>query len=404
MTFTEKHTPARGNHELHTPQKHYPMKKTIFSMLAAGTMLLASCSQDPVTRLTESGLDPSNFKTDSTALFVLTNKNGMEVCITNYGGRIASITVPDRNGIMRDVVLGFDNVASYLPENNKTDFGAVIGRYANRIDHGRFALGDSVYQLTTNNGVHSLHGGTTGWQYRTFKARQVDEKTLELTLTSPDGDNGYPGTVNAKAVYTLTDDNAIDIQTSATTDRPTVVNMTNHAYFNLNADAAIPVTNNILYVNADRYTPVDSTFMTSGEIASVAGTPFDFNKPTEIGLRINDDNEQLHNGNGYDHNWVLNGGCDINRLAASVVSPVTGIKLEVYTDKPGLQVYTGNFLDGTVKGKKGTVYRQRTAICLEPQVFPDSPNKKGLGGWYDPTVTPEKPYSHHFIYKFSVEK
>ena len=380
------------------------MKKSLFFTLAASAMLLASCSKEPVAQLTKSGLNPADFKTDSTALYVLTNKNGMEVCITNYGGRIVSIMVPDKSDSLRDVVLGFDNVASYLPENNKTDFGASIGRYANRIDHGRFTLGDSTYQLTINNGVHSLHGGTTGWQYRTYKANQTSDNSLELTLTSPDGDNGYPGTVEAKVVYTLTDDNAIDIKTSATTDKPTVVNMTNHAYFNLNADATIPITNNILYVNADEYTPVDSTFMTSGEIAPVANTPFDFNTPTEIGARINEDNEQLHNGNGYDHNWVLKGGCDIQRLAASVESPITGIKLEVYTDKPGLQVYVGNFLDGTVTGKKGIAYQQRTAICLEPQVYPDSPNKKDLKGWYAPTITPDKPYSHHFIYKFSVAK
>ena len=380
------------------------MKNFILSALALGAMLFASCSQQPATELTKSGLDPADFKTDSTALYVLTNKNGMEVCITNYGGRIVSIMVPDKTDTLRDVGLGFDNVKSYLPENNKTDFGASIGRYANRIDHGKFTLGDSTYQLTINNGVHSLHGGTTGWQYRTYKANQIDDKTLELTLVSPDGDNGYPGTVTAKVVYTLTDDNAIDIQASATTDKPTVINMTNHAYFNLNGDPNIPITNNILYVNAKEYTPVDSTFMTSGEIAPVANTPLDFNTPTAIGARINQGDIQLHNANGYDHNWVLTGGADIKRLAASVVSPITGIKLEVYTDKPGLQVYTGNFLDGTVTGKKGIAYQQRTAICLEPQVYPDSPNKKDLPGWYDPTVTPQKPYSHHFIYKFSVEK
>ena len=205
------------------------MKKSLFFTLAASAMLLASCSKEPVAQLTKSGLNPADFKTDSTALYVLTNKNGMEVCITNYGGRIVSIMVPDKSDSLRDVVLGFDNVASYLPEDNKTDFGASIGRYANRIDHGRFTLGDSTYQLTINNGVHSLHGGTTGWQYRTYKANQTSDNSLELTLTSPDGDNGYPGTVEAKVVYTLTDDNAIDIKTSATTDKPTVVNMTNHA-------------------------------------------------------------------------------------------------------------------------------------------------------------------------------
>lgn len=379
------------------------MKKTIYSIFAAALLITASCCNDNPAQTTKSGLDPSKFKTDSTALYTLTNENGMEVCITNYGGRIVSLMVPDKDGTMRDVVLGFDNVADYLPQNNKTDFGAIIGRYANRIDHGRFTLGDSTYQLTINNDPHSLHGGVTGWQYRTFEADQPDNKTLVLTLTSPNGDNGYPGTVKAKVIYTLTDDNAIDIQTSATTDKPTIVNMTNHAYFNLNADNS-PIVDNLLFVAADQYTPIDSTFMTTGEIAPVADTPFDFNNPTAIGQRIEEQDTQLINGHGYDHNWVLRGGADINRLAATVVSPKTGIKLEVYTDKPGLQVYVGNFLDGTVKGKGGVACERRTAICLEPQVYPDSPNKKDLPGWYDPTVTPEKPYAHHLVYKFSIEK
>ena len=379
------------------------MKKTIYSIFAAALLTTASCCNDNPAQTTKSGLAPSKFKTDSTALYTLTNENGMEVCITNYGGRIVSLMVPDRDGTMRDVVLGFDNVADYLPQNNKTDFGAIIGRYANRIDHGRFTLGDSTYQLTINNDPHSLHGGVTGWQYRTFEADQPDNKTLVLTLTSPNGDNGYPGTVKAKVIYTLTDDNAIDIQTSATTDKPTIVNMTNHAYFNLNADNS-PIVDNLLFVAADQYTPIDSTFMTTGEIAPVADTPFDFNNPTAIGQRIEEQDTQLINGHGYDHNWVLRGGADINRLAATVVSPKTGIKLEVYTDKPGLQVYVGNFLDGSVKGKGGVACERGTAICLEPQVYPDSPNKKDLPGWYDPTVTPEKPYAHHLVYKFSKEK
>lgn len=376
--------------------------------MAAATMLFASCGQESATT-TLSGLDPAKFQTDSTALYVLRNKNDMEVCITNFGGRIVSIMVPDRNGRPTDVALGFDNIADYLPQNHLTDFGASIGRYANRIDHGRFTLCDSTYQLTINNSPHSLHGGTTGWQYRAFKANPIDDHTLELTLLSPDGDNGYPGNVEAKVVYALTDDNAIDIQASATTDRPTIVNMTNHTYFNLNGCTAqgqsspLPITNHLLYICADKYTPVDSTFMTTGEIAPVSGTPFDFNTPTAIGARISDDNRQLRNGNGYDHNWVITNGPDISRPAARATSPVTGITVEAYTDQPGIQVYVGNFLDGTVTGKHRAVYTQRTALCLEPQVYPDSPNKKDLPGWYDPTVTPEKPYSHHIIYKFSTE-
>lgn len=388
------------------------MKNLILSAFALGAMLFASCSQEQTSSLTKSGLDPANFKTDSTALYVLTNKNGMEVCITNYGGRIVSIMVPNKQDSLVDVVLGFDNVQSYFPENNQSDLGASIGRYANRIAEGKITIADSTYQLTLNNGeqdgkfLHHLHGGTTGWQYRTYTANQVDDKTLELTLTSPAGDNGYPGTVTAKVVYTLTDDNAIDIQTSATTDAETVVNMTNHAYFNLSGDGNNTITDNILYVNAKEYTPVDEWFITTGEIAPVEGTPFDFNTPTAIGERIEADNEQIKFGHGYDHNWVLNAAGDINTIAASVVSPISGVKLEVYTDKPGLQIYVGNFMDGSWTGKRGITYQHRTACCLEPQVYPDSPNKKELKGWEkcDPTVTPEKPYAHHFIYKFGVEK
>lgn len=382
------------------------MKKLVFSALAIIAMLCVSCSKEPATELTKSGLDPAAFKTDSTALYVLTNKNGMEVCITNYGGRIVSVMVPNKRDSLVDVVLGFDSIQKYFPQNNQSDLGASIGRYANRIDQGKITIGDSTCQLTINNGIHHLHGGTTGWQYQVYTANQIDDHTLELALTSPNGDNGYPGTVEAKVVYTLTDDNAIDIQTTATTDAPTYVNMTNHAYFNLSGDGNNSITDNILYVNAKQYTPVDDQFMTTGEIASVEGTPFDFNTPTAIGQRIEDDNIQLKNGHGYDHNWVLTSGGDINSLAACVVSPVSGVRLEVYTDKPGLQVYVGNFMDGSWTGKRGITYQHRTACCLEPQVFPDSPNKKSLAGWEkcDPTVTPEKPYSHHFIYKFCVEK
>ena len=388
------------------------MKNLILSALALAAVLFASCTQEQTCELTKSGLDPAAFKTDSTALYVLTNKNGMEVCITNYGGRIVSIMVPDKNDSLVDVVLGFDSVQKYYPENNKSDLGASIGRYANRIAEGKITLDDSTYQLTLNNGeqdgkfLHHLHGGTTGWQYKIYEANQTADNSLELTLTSPAGDNGYPGTVTAKVVYTLTDDNAIDIQTSATTDAPTVVNMTNHAYFNLSGDGNNSILDNILYVNAKEYTPVDEWFIPTGEIATVEGTPFDFNTPTEIGARINEDNQQLKNGNGYDHNWVLAAAGDINTVAATVTSPISGVKLEVYTDKPGLQIYVGNFMDASWTGKRGIVYQQRTACCLEPQVYPDSPNKKGLPGWEncDPTVTPDKPYSHHFIYKFSVEK
>ena len=382
------------------------MKKTILMTCVAVISLFCSCNNETQTNLTKSGLDPKNFETvvgeDSTALYVLTNNNGMEVCVTNFGARIVSIMAPDINGGYQDVVLGFDSISQYI--NIPTDFGAAIGRYANRINKGQITIDGKLIQLPINNFGHCLHGGPDGWQNKVFKANQPNASTIILSLSSPDGDMNFPGNVDVTVTYKLTDDNAIDIQYEGTADQKTVLNMTNHSYFNLNGDPNVPITNNLLYINAKQYTPVDSTFMTLGNIDLVAGTPFDFNTATEIGARINDDNEQLHNGNGYDHNWVLSTNQAIDQLAASVVSPVTGIKLEVFTDQPGLQVYVGNFLDGTVTGKHGIAYQQRTALCLEPQVYPDSPNKKDLAGWYDPTVTPDKPYSHHLIYKFSVEK
>lgn len=378
------------------------MKKILF-LATLAIITFASCgSQDGKTL---SGLDPQNFvgecDGDSTALFVLKNEAGMEVCITNYGGRIVSVMVPDKDGDMKDVVLGFDNIKDYIA-NPGMDFGASIGRYANRINKGQFTIGDELIQLPTNNYGHTLHGGPRGWQSKVYKANQISDTQLELTIDSPDGDQNFPGHVIAVVTYTLTEDNAIDIDFKATTDKETIINMTNHCYFNLNGDGRKPITDNILYINATKFTPVDSTFMTTGAIVDVFETPFDFNTPTAIGKRIdNQDSEQLRNGHGYDHNWVLNTNKDVKTIAATVESPTTGIILDVYTDQPGLQVYTGNFLDGTVKCKGGIAYEQRTAICLEPQVYPDSPNKRNFPS---PYLTPGKTYSAKIVYKFSVKK
>jgi aldose 1-epimerase len=380
-------------------------------LLMAGVVvaMLASCAGGAQQGKTLSGLNPKDFEVTQDSveghLYTLKNKNGVEVCITNFGGRIVSVMVPDKNGEMKDVVLGFDSIGQY--QRIPSDFGAAIGRYANRIDHGKIVVGGKEIQLPTNNYGHTLHGGPQGWQYKMYEGNLVDPTTLVLTLHSPDGDMNFPGNVTAKVTYKLTDDNAIDILYEATTDKETVINMTNHSYFNLNGDPTIPVTNDTLYVNADKFTPVDSTFMTNGTIASVFETPLDFTKPHTIGERIGEtNNQQIRNAHGYDHNWVLNTNGDITKLAARVASPITGIVLEVYTDQPGLQIYTGNFLDGTVKGKGGKVYPQRGAICLESQVFPDSPNKwvKGVKGWPNPYLKPGQTYKHHTIFKFSVEK
>lgn len=324
----------------------------------------------------------------------------MEVCITNFGGRIVSIMVPDKNGKMQDVVLGFDSIADYI--NVPSDFGASIGRYANRINQGRFVLDGDTIQLPQNNFGHCLHGGPKGWQYQVYEANLIDPMTLELTRISPDGDENFPGNVTAKVTYQLTEDNAIDIKYSATTDKKTVINMTNHSYFNLAGNPSKASTDNIMYVNADYYTPVDSTFMTTGEIAPVKDTPMDFTTPKAVGQEINNyDFVQLKNGNGYDHNWVLNTKGDISQVAARLTSPESGITLEIYTNEPGIQVYTGNFLDGTVTGKKGIVYNQRASVCLETQHYPDSPNK---ADWPSVVLEPGQTYNSECIFKFSVEK
>ncbi len=382
------------------------MKNLLYPVVALG--LLASCTSTPDKQLTKSGLDPEAFKAefrgDSTALYTLTNASGMEVCITNFGGRVVSVMVPDRDGNYRDVVLGFDSIEAYFPEVNKSDFGAAIGRYANRINQGTFVLDGDTVSLPKNNFGHSLHGGTDmgtlGWQYRVYTANQLNDSTLELTLTDADGNNGYPGTVEAKVVYSLTADNTLDIDYTATTDKPTVINMTNHSYWNLGGDASQDILGHELTVNADNYTPVDSTFMTTGEIAPVAGTPFDFTTSKAIGRDIAADNEQLRNGNGYDHNWVLNTKGNDSLAAVELFNPANGINLTVYTNEPGIQIYTGNFLDGTATGKGGTVYNQRAAVCLETQKYPDTPNKPE---WPSATLRPGETYHSHCAYHFSVK-
>ena len=377
------------------------MKTKPFLLLAS--VILLSCSQSEE-HLTESGLDPKAFLSvtqqgDSTALFVLNNNNGMEVCVTNFGARIVSVLVPDRDGIMRDVVLGFDNIKDY--QNVKSDFGASIGRYANRINQGNITIDGEIIQLPQNNYGHCLHGGPNGWQYKVYKPVEVTRNSISFSLFSPDGDENFPGNVNAKVSYTLTDDNAIRIEYSATTDAKTVINMTNHSYFNLSGNPSNPAIDHILYINASNFTPVDSTFMTTGEIASVEGTPMDFTTPKAIGRDIESPYQQLRNGKGYDHNWVLDTKGNVNELAAKLSCPSTGIAVEVYTNEPGIQIYTGNFLKGNVVGKNGVAYPCRASVCLETQHFPDSPNKPQ---WPSVLLEPGQKYYSECIYKFVVEK
>lgn len=360
--------------------------------------------ETPLEETTLSGLKRTDFQSvvngDSTDLYLLKNANGMEVTVTNYGGRIVSVMVPDKEGNMQDVVLGYDSIADYMAVNN--DFGATIGRYANRIANGKVTIEGVEYDLPTNNFGHTLHGGPNGFQKQIFKGMQPDSQSVVLTYLSVDGEENFPGNLNVKVTMTLTDDNAIDIAYEAETDKETVVNLTNHSYFNLSGDPSQTILDHMLTIHADEYTPVDRTFMTTGAIEKVEGTPMDFRTAMAIGEKIDQyDFKQLKNGDGYDHNWVLNTKGDVSMVAASVWSPVTGIRLDVYTNEPGIQIYSGNFLDGTATGKKGITYQKRAAVCLETQKYPDTPNKPD---WPSAYLKPGEKYTSRCIYKFSVQE
>ncbi|MDD4141716.1 MAG: galactose mutarotase [Bacteroidales bacterium] len=375
------------------------MKEKILLLLVAVALSFASCKPKDQTI---SQLSPRCFNDEingkQVSLITLKNDAGMEVCITNFGGRIVSIALPDKNGKIQDVVLGFDNIKDYI--KIPSDFGATIGRYANRINKGRFVLDGDTVQLPCNNFGHCLHGGPQGWQYRVYSIVSQTDNSLSLSIDSPDNDSNFPGEVIANVSFLLTDDNAIEISYSAVTDKSTIINMTNHTYFNLSGDATQPVTEDFLYLNADAFTPVDSTFMTTGEMLPISNTPMDFTVAKKIGRDIELDDIQLKNGRGYDHNWVLNTDGNINTLAASLYCLATGIQLEVFTTEPGIQVYSGNFLDGTVSGKNNVRYNKHAAICLETQHYPDSPNKSN---WPSVVLVPGERYVSKTIYKFSVK-
>jgi aldose 1-epimerase len=306
-------------------------------------------------------------------IYTLTNQKGIEVRIMNYGGIVVSIKTPDRNGTMADIVLGFDSLAGYTA-NPSPFFGALVGRYANRIAHARFTLDGVQYKLEDNDHGNTLHGGTHGLDKAVWAPRQLPDGGLELTVTSKDGDEGFPGNLKVTVVYHLTDANELKIDYSATTDKDTVVNLTNHSYFNLKGEGQGDILSHRISINADRFTPVDAGLIPLGDLRPVNGTPFDFRKPAVIGAHIEDNDEQLKLGHGYDHNWVLNKKGNELSLAARVEEPSSGRVLEVLTTQPGLQFYTGNFLDGTIHGKGGRVYQRRYGFCLETQHFPDSPN------------------------------
>jgi aldose 1-epimerase len=335
-------------------------------------------------------------------LYILTNESGFEAAITNYGGTVVSLKVPDRSGKLADVVLGYDSVNEYA--NGKSYFGAIIGRYGNRIAHGTFELGGVTYTLAENNGENHLHGGNQGFNKRLWTAKDVSGgagPALELTYLSKDGEEGYPGNLSVRVVYTLTSHNELKIAYSATTDKPTILNPTNHSYFNLAGEGNRDILQHQLVINADRFTPVDATLIPTGELRKVKGTPFDFSTPTAIGARINNDDEQLKFGKGYDHNWVLKGGqAGTLALAARVYEPKSGRVLEVWTTQPGVQFYTGNFLNADVHGKGGKTYGFRSALCLETQHFPDSPNHPDFPST---VLEPGQHYHSTTVYKFSTK-
>jgi aldose 1-epimerase len=333
-------------------------------------------------------------------LYTLTNQKGMEVAITNFGGIVVSLKVPDRTGKFDDVVLGYDSLDGYL--TNKAFFGAVIGRYGNRIAHGKFTLNGQTYTLPKNDGDNTLHSGPEGFNKKLWTAKDVSSakgQALELTYLSPDGEEGFPGNLNAKVVYTLNDQNELTIAYSATTDKETVVNLTNHSYFNLAGQGMGDILSHELMIKGDHITAVDETLIPTGELRPVKGTPFDFTHATAIGARINQDDPQLKLGKGYDHNWVLNDhGSRSPVLVAEAYEAKSGRVLQVLSTEPGVQFYSGNFLDGTIQGKGGKVYNYRYGFCLETQHFPDSPNHPKFPST---TLKPGQTYSTTTVFKFS---
>ncbi|MEE9364130.1 MAG: aldose epimerase family protein [Cellulophaga sp.] len=347
-------------------------------------------------------INPENFKklihNKQVNLYTLKNKQGTTCQITNYGGRVVSLWVADQNGNYDDIVLGYDHIDGYL-KSNEQYFGALIGRFGNRIANGKFKLNNTTYDLAINNGANHLHGGNIGFNNVVWDATKVSDSQLELSYLSKDMEEGFPGNLTVKVTYSLTSNNALKIIYTATTDHTTPVNLTHHSFFNLHGAGKSAITDHILQINASRYTPIVDGLLPTGEIASVKGTALDFTSPTAIGLRINTKNDQLKFGFGYDHNFVLDGtGL---KTAAKIVAPKSGRVMEVITDEPGMQLYSGNFLSGKDIGKENLPYEYRTAFCLETQHYPDSPNQLQFPSTF---LKPEEIYTSTCIYKFSITK
>jgi len=372
------------------------LRRVGFLALLVGAPLLAQ----------EAGMTRSPYgKTatgESVELFTLRNRSGLEVAITNLGGIVVSIKTRDRGGRFDDVVLGFESLEPYLRRH--PHFGALVGRYGNRIGGAQFKIDGKVFTLPKNNGENTLHGGLKGFDKVLWSARETgtrDAPALALRHVSADGEEGFPGKLDTKVTYSLTEDDGLRIDYEATTDKPTVVNLTNHSYFNLAGPGGGDILSHVLFLDADRFTVVRTGLIPTGELRSVAGTPFDFRTPTAIGARIDAPGDQLELAGGYDHNFVLNGKAGGLRLVARVSEPVTGRVLEVLTTEPGVQFYTGNFLDGSVTGKKGTVYKRRSGFCLETQHFPDSPNQPSFPST---VLRPGQTYRTTTVFRFSVAK
>lgn len=391
--------------------------KTILLGAGMASLMFSSCINKEGIHTTVSGLNPSAFDSTingkKTELLTLTNQKGMEVCLTNYGGRVVSICVPDKNNKPTDVVLGYDNIAQYADTlHSPSDYGSSVGRYANRIKDSKLIIDGKCYQLKVNDNSNCLHGGgNSGWMNQVYDIKAKTDSSVVFVIKAKDGENGFPGTVEATATYTVRNNNSLDIVFEATTDKKTVINMTNHCYFNLNGDLSKDGFDQIMYINADKFTPSDKYYIPTGEIKDVTGTPMDFRKAAVIGKKIDMTYDQIKNATGYDHNWCLNtyqhGKGNDQAIAASLYSPKTGIKLLVYTNEPGLQVYTGNFQGTGIICKHGIKYPKHVSVCFESQKYPDSPTKinNKTKGWEisNPILKPGEKYYSHLIYKFSIE-
>jgi len=374
----------------------------IWLFVLLSSIILCACNSKP--SVSKSKLSVKNFKTlvdgKSTGLYILKNKSDMEVCVTDYGGRIVSLMVPDKNGKPVDVVLGFDSISDYLRQSN--DFGAIIGRCSGYIKAGRLVIGKDIFHLTRNASNDCLDGGEKGFQTKVFDAQQIGDSKLVLTYISKNADEGFPGNLVCSVTYKLTDDNALDIEYSADTDRPTVVNLSNRIYFNLSGDGSLSNNDEYLYMQASYYLPIDDSFVPNGKIAKVKGTPMDFLKFKSIEKNINDGAfQQIRNGQGYNHYFILDTKKDISRISAELFSSKSGIVLSILTDEPGIYFYSGNQLDGTMRGKNNKVYDQRTAVVLSPQHFSDAVNHSE---WPSAILKPGQKYKAHTIYKFSIKK